>query len=85
MRVTARDTEHPPNRRHRGCHHRRGLLRRDLILDEPTAALDAKAEHGLYARIGELVADPSVLLISHWFPTALPDDRIYELNGAHTA
>ena len=34
---------------------------------------------------GSLLADRSVLLISHWFPTARPDDRIYKLNGAHTA
>jgi ABC-type sugar transport system ATPase subunit len=27
-----------------------------VILDEPTAALDAKAEHELFARIGELFA-----------------------------
>jgi ABC-type multidrug transport system fused ATPase/permease subunit len=36
-----------------------------VILDEPTAALDAKAEHELFGRIGELFADRSVLLISH--------------------
>ena len=40
-----------------------------VILDEPTAALDAKAEHELFARIGELFADRSVLLISHRFST----------------
>ena len=33
-----------------------------VILDEPTAALDAKAEHELSARIGGLFADRSVLL-----------------------
>jgi ATP-binding cassette, subfamily B, bacterial len=31
--------------------------------------LDAKAEHKLFARIGELFADRSVLLISHRFST----------------
>jgi ABC-type transport system involved in cytochrome bd biosynthesis fused ATPase/permease subunit len=36
-----------------------------VILDEPTAALDAKAEHALFASIRELLADRSVLLISH--------------------
>jgi ABC-type uncharacterized transport system ATPase subunit len=40
-----------------------------VILDEPTAALDAKAEHELFARIGELFADHSVLPISHRFST----------------
>jgi ABC-type multidrug transport system fused ATPase/permease subunit len=33
-----------------------------VILDEPTAALDAKAEHELFTRIGELFADRSELL-----------------------
>ena len=50
-----------------------------MILDEPTAALDAKAEHELFARIGELFADRSVLLISHRFSTVRSADRIYVL------
>jgi len=50
-----------------------------VILDEPTAALDAKAEHELFARIGELFADRSVLLISHRFSTMRSADRIYVL------
>jgi len=51
-----------------------------VILDEPTAALDAKAEHELFARIGELFADRSVLLISHRFSTVRSADRICVLN-----
>ena len=51
-----------------------------VILDEPTAALDAKAEHELFGRIGELFADRSVLLISHRFSTVRSADRIYVLN-----
>jgi len=50
-----------------------------VILDEPTAALDAKAEHELFARIGELFADRSVVLISHRFSTVRSADRIYVL------
>lgn len=50
-----------------------------VILDEPTAALDAKAEHELFARIGELFADRSVLLISHRFSTVRSAGRIYVL------
>ncbi len=50
-----------------------------VILDEPTAALDAKAEHELFARIGELFADRAVLLISHRFSTVRSADRIYVL------
>jgi ATP-binding cassette, subfamily B, bacterial len=51
-----------------------------VILDEPTAALDAKAEHELFARIGDLFAGRSVLLISHRFSTVRSADRIYVLN-----
>jgi ATP-binding cassette subfamily B protein len=51
-----------------------------VILDEPTAALDAKAEHELFARIGELLADRSVLLISHRFSTVRSAHRIYVLD-----
>jgi ATP-binding cassette, subfamily B, bacterial len=51
-----------------------------VILDEPTAALDAKAEHELFARIGELFAGRSVLLISHRFSTVRSADRIYVLD-----
>jgi ABC-type cobalamin/Fe3+-siderophores transport system ATPase subunit len=54
-----------------------------VILDEPTAALDAKAEHELFARIGELFADRSVLLISHRFSTVRSADRIYVLNEGY--
>ena len=51
-----------------------------VILDEPTAALDAKAEHQLFARISELLAGRSVLLISHRFSTVRSADRIYVLD-----
>jgi len=52
-----------------------------IILDEPTAALDAKAEHELFAKIGELFAGRSVLLISHRFSTVRAADRIYVLDS----
>ena len=45
-----------------------------VILDEPTAALDAKAEHELFTRIRELFAGRSVLLISHRFSTVRSAD-----------
>ena len=50
-----------------------------VVLDEPTAALDAKAEHELFGKIGELFVDRSVLLISHRFSTVRSADRIYVL------
>lgn len=56
-----------------------------VILDEPTAALDAKAEHELFARIRELLAGRSVLLISHRFSTVRSADRIYVLSGGRVA
>jgi ATP-binding cassette subfamily B protein len=52
-----------------------------VILDEPTAALDARAEHELFARIRELFEDRSVLLISHRFSTVREADRIHVLDG----
>ena len=48
-----------------------------------TAALDAKAEHELFAKIGELFADRSVLLISHRFSTVRSADRIYVLSEGY--
>jgi ATP-binding cassette subfamily B protein len=50
-----------------------------VILDEPTAALDARAEHELFARIRELLEGRAVLLISHRFSTVREADRIYVL------
>jgi ATP-binding cassette subfamily B protein len=52
-----------------------------VILDEPTAALDARAEHELFARIDELLAGRAVLLISHRFSTVREADRIYVLDA----
>jgi ATP-binding cassette, subfamily B, bacterial len=52
-----------------------------VILDEPTAALDARAEHDLFARIGELYVGRAVLLIFHRFSTVRTADRIYVLHG----
>jgi ATP-binding cassette subfamily B protein len=52
-----------------------------VILDEPTAALDARAEHDLFARIRDLFEDRSVLLISHRFSTVREADRIYVLDA----
>lgn len=51
-----------------------------VILDEPTAALDARAEHDLFERMRDLFRDRSVLLISHRFSSVRSADRIYVLH-----
>jgi ATP-binding cassette subfamily B protein len=52
-----------------------------LILDEPTASLDPRAEHDLFMRMRNLAAGRSVLLVSHRFSTVRSADRIYVLDG----
>jgi ATP-binding cassette subfamily B protein len=52
-----------------------------LVLDEPTAALDAEAEHAVYERFQELARGRTTILISHRFPTARMADRIVVLEG----
>ena len=47
-----------------------------LILDEPTAALDAEAEHALFVRFRALTEGRMALLISHRFSTVRMSDRI---------
>ncbi len=51
-----------------------------VILDEPTAALDARAEHELFEKIRSLLAGRTVLLISHRFSSVLTADRVYVLH-----
>jgi ATP-binding cassette subfamily B protein len=51
-----------------------------VILDEPTAALDARAESRLFDRMRELLQGRSVLLISHRFSSVRAADRIYVLD-----
>jgi ATP-binding cassette, subfamily B, bacterial len=50
-----------------------------LICDEPTAALDARAEHAVYARLRELAAGRTVLLITHRLASVRQADHIYVL------
>jgi len=52
-----------------------------LILDEPTAALDAKSELEVFERFAELTKDKMALLISHRFSTVRMADRIVVLEG----
>jgi ATP-binding cassette subfamily B protein len=50
-----------------------------VILDEPTAALDPRAERELFEGIRRLFAGRAVLLISHRFASVRSADRIYVL------
>jgi len=52
-----------------------------VILDEPTAALDAQAEHELFTRFRQLAEGRTVLLISHRFSTVRMADRVLVLEG----
>jgi len=52
-----------------------------LILDEPTAALDAKSELQAFERFAELTAGKMAILISHRFSTVRMADRIVVLEG----
>jgi ATP-binding cassette subfamily B protein len=63
-----------------------------LILDEPTAALDARAEYEVFKRFSELVGNRMAVIISHRFSTVRMADRILVLNegmivedGSHEA
>ena len=51
-----------------------------VILDEPTAALDARAEHDLFDRMRQLFVGRAVLLISHRFSSVRSADRIYVMH-----
>jgi ATP-binding cassette subfamily B protein len=54
-----------------------------LILDEPTAALDARAEHEVFVRFADLIKGKSAVLISHRFSTVRMADKILFLeNGS---
>ena len=50
-----------------------------LILDEPTAALDARAEYEVFQRFAELTKGRTAVLISHRFSTVRMADRILVL------
>ena len=50
-----------------------------LILDEPTASLDARAEYEVFLRFADLTRDRMAVLISHRFSTVRMADRILVL------
>ena len=56
-----------------------------LILDEPTAALDARAEHEVFQRFADLTKGKMSVLISHRFSTVRMSDRILVLENGTIA
>ena len=56
-----------------------------LILDEPTAALDARSEFEVFERFAELTEGKMALFISHRFSTVRMADRIVVLAGGRIA
>jgi len=56
-----------------------------LILDEPTAALDARSEFEVFHRFAELTAGKTALFISHRFSTVRMADRIIVLQHGRIA
>ena len=52
-----------------------------LILDEPTASIDAESEHELFQHFQALAADRTAIVISHRFSTVRIADRIAVLHG----
>ena len=56
-----------------------------LILDEPTAALDAMAERELYQRYAELSKGKTTIYISHRLASAQFCDRIFVMNHGEIA
>ena len=56
-----------------------------LILDEPTAALDAEAEHKIFLRFADIAANRATVLISHRFSTVRMADKIAVIENGRIA
>lgn len=51
-----------------------------LVLDEPTASIDAKAEAEIFGKVEKLGRDKTVIIISHRFSTVRNADTIYVMD-----
>jgi len=61
----------------------RSFMRRDadvLVLDEPTASMDAEAEVKIFERFREVTAEKIAIVISHRFSTVRMADQIIVLD-----
>lgn len=56
-----------------------------VILDEPSASLDPRAEHELFSRLREVLAGRTVLYVSHRMSTVREADQIYVLHRGEVA
>lgn len=54
---------------------------RILILDEPTASMDAEGEHEIFQRFRDLKKDRTAILITHRFGTVRMADRVVVIDG----
>ena len=54
---------------------------RILVLDEPTASMDAEGEHEIFQRFRDLKKDRTAILITHRFGTVRMADRIVVIDG----
>jgi len=52
-----------------------------VVLDEPSSALDARAEHELFASLRDVLAGRTAVFISHRFSTVRSADRIYVMDA----
>lgn len=52
-----------------------------VILDEPTSAMDPRAEHDLFASLRSILSGRSALVVSHRFSTVRTADRIYVMEN----
>lgn len=52
-----------------------------IVLDEPTSAMDPKAEYEIFKKFRELIKDQSAVLITHRLSTVRMADRIYVMDG----
>ena len=52
-----------------------------MVLDEPTASIDAKAEAEIFSKVEKLSKDKTVIIISHRFSTVRNADKIYVIEN----
>ena len=52
-----------------------------IVLDEPTSAMDPKAEYEIFKKFRELIQDQSAILITHRLSTVKMADRIYVMDN----